>query len=165
MSFELLWGLFLAAAVSGVVPLVNAELLVIGAAAAAPSGTVLVLALTTAVGQMVTKTGLYGLARWAPKRLPIKARTAVDRASRKLEARSGTTGITVLASAVLGIPPFYGVSLACGVLRVRLGTFLVSGTVGRFVRFALLAWGGKEAATKVLGSLAGTQGPFLGLGG
>jgi len=50
MSIEMLGGLFLGAAVSGVVPLVNAELLVMAAAAAAPAGTVLVLALTTALG-------------------------------------------------------------------------------------------------------------------
>jgi membrane protein YqaA with SNARE-associated domain len=144
MSIELLGGLFLSAAVSGVIPLVNAELLVVAAAAAAPAGTILILALTTTLGQMVTKTGLYGVARWAPSRLPAKGREAVERVSKGLAERQGAAGSTVFASAVLGIPPFYGVSLACGALRVRLRTFIIPGTVGRFVRFAALAWGGNS---------------------
>jgi membrane protein YqaA with SNARE-associated domain len=144
MSIELLGGLFLGAAVSGVIPLVNAELLVVAAAAAGPPGTVLILALTTTLGQMVTKTGLYGVARWLPGRLPTKAREAVDRVSKRLAERQGAAGSTVFASAVLGIPPFYGVSLACGALRVRLRTFIIPGTVGRFVRFTALAWGGSS---------------------
>lgn len=165
MSLDLLGGLFVGAAISGVLPLVNAELLVMAAAAAVPGGAVLVLALVTTAGQMVTKTGLYGLARWAPDRLPEKARKALGRASARLEARQGAAGTTVLASAALGFPPFYGVSLACGVLRVRLRTFLLPGTAGRFVRFAALAWGGKEVGAEVLDTAARVLGPLTGFGG
>ena len=141
--WEILGGLLIGTAVSGILPLINAELLVVGAAVAAPGvGVPLVVAVST-VGQMATKTLLYGLARWAPGRLPRKARAALDRASEAVSARGGAASSLVFASAVVGVPPFYGVSLAAGALRMRLRTFVLSGSMGRLVRFGALAWGAR----------------------
>jgi membrane protein YqaA with SNARE-associated domain len=88
---------------------------------------------------MSTKTLLYGVARWAPGRLPPRARAVLERASAALAARGGAGRSLVFASAAIGVPPFYGVSLAAGALKMRLQDFLVSGTAGRIIRFGALA--------------------------
>jgi membrane protein YqaA with SNARE-associated domain len=92
---------------------------------------------------MTTKTLLYGIARWAPARLPAKARGVLERASAAVAARGGAAGSLVFTSAVIGVPPFYGVSLAAGALHMRLRSFLVGGALGRIVRFGAIAWGAR----------------------
>jgi membrane protein YqaA with SNARE-associated domain len=140
--WEILGGLLVGTAVSGVLPLVNAEILIVAAAAAVPgAGVPLVVAVST-LGQMLTKTGLFALARWAPSRLPERAKKKLDRAATAVSERGGAAGSFVFMSAALGIPPFYGTSLACGALGMRLPTFVVTGTAGRAIRFGAFAWAG-----------------------
>lgn len=137
--FEILLALLLASAVSGVVPVVNAELLVVAAAAAVPAvGLPLVAAVSTA-GQMSTKTALFVVARLAPHRLPIRARAALERAGAAVEHRGGAASTVVFASAATGLPPFFGISLASGAVGMRLSRFVAAGTLGRFARFSALA--------------------------
>jgi len=138
--WEILGGLLVGTVVSGVVPVVNAELLVAGAAVAAPAVGVPLVAAVSTVGQMISKTLLFSLARWAPGRLPEKARTALERAAQAVERRGGTASTLVFTSAAVGLPPFYGVSLAAGALGMRLRTFVFSGGIGRLLRFGALAW-------------------------
>ncbi len=152
---EILGGLVLATAVSGVLPIVNAELLVITAAAALPAIGVPLVALASTLGQMSTKFSLFAVARWAPTRLPAKARRALDRATRPLEKRDGAVSSLVFASAATGVPPFYGVSLAAGALGVKPMSFLASGSLGRFGRFAVLAWLGHRVGSEALEIFAG----------
>lgn len=137
---EMLGGLVVATAVSGVLPLVNAELVVVAAAAALPAVGVPLVAAVSTLGQMSTKTTLFALARWAPSRLPIRAREAVASAAAALERRGHAVSSLVFASATTGLPPFYGVSLASGALGMPLGRFVVVGGLGRFLRFGALAW-------------------------
>lgn len=137
---ELLGGLLLACVVSGVVPVVNAELLVVGVAATVPVVGVPLIAAASSVGQMISKTALFALARWAPSKLPRKARAALERGTGSVRERQGTLWGLVFASAVTGLPPFYGVSLATGAVGMRLPPFVVAGGLGRFLRFGALAW-------------------------
>lgn len=146
---EVLGGLFLACVVSGIVPVVNAELLVAGAVVAAPELGLPLVAAVSAGGQMVTKTLLFLLARLAPDRLPDRARPVLARATDAVQARGGAAGSLVLVSASVGVPPFYGVSLAGGALGMRLRAFLFYGTVGRFVRFGVLAWAARSVGSAV----------------
>jgi len=148
--WEILGGLLVGTVVSGVLPVVNAELLVVAAAVAAPGIGVPLVAAVSTVGQMVSKTFLFGLARWAPARLPEKARATLQRASDALARRGGAAGSLVFTSAAIGLPPFYGVSLASGALGMRLRTFLVSGGVGRLVRFGVLAWAARHVGSSLL---------------
>ncbi|MDX1645936.1 MAG: hypothetical protein R3304_02235 [Longimicrobiales bacterium] len=162
--WELLGGLVVASAVSGVVPLVNAELLVVTAAAALPAVGVPLVAVASTVGQMSAKLSLFAVARWAPSRLPAKARDAVERASASLSEREGTVWSLVFASAATGIPPFYGISIAAGTLGVPPLSFATSGCLGRFLRFGALAWAGRQVgagAVEML-SVAPTMPAFLG---
>lgn len=151
--WEILGGLLIGTVVSGVVPVVNAELLVAGAAIAAPAVGVPLVAAVSTLGQMTSKTLLFALARWAPGRLPEKARTTLERASRALERRGGAAGSMVFTSAAVGLPPFYGVSLAAGALGMRPRTFVVSGAIGRLLRFAALAWAARYVGAGFLEAL------------
>ena len=150
---ETLGGLFIAAAISGIVPVVSVELLVLGAAAALPAVLLPAVVVLSTMGQMLTKTWLFALARWAPQRLPERGRRRLDRAGSALARRGGAASSLVFASAAVGLPPFYGVSLASGVLGMRLPAFVLSGSAGRGLRFAVLAWLGHRfgpAAVSVL---------------
>ena len=159
---EILGGLLLATAVSGIVPLVNAELLVVTAAAALPAVGVPLVALASTVGQMSTKLSLFALARWAPSRLPAKARRALDRAARPIRERDGAVASLVFTSAAVGIPPFYGVSLAAGAFGVKPWSFVASGSLGRLLRFGVLAWLGREVGSEALEIFAGAIPPVMG---
>lgn len=137
---EILSALLIGCLLSGVIPLINAELLVAGAAVASPTAALPLVVAVATVGQMITKTGLFELARRAPGRLPTRARTALERGAAKLSSHQGAAGSLVFASAAAGIPPFYGVSLAGGALGMRTKTFVLTGTAGRALRFGALAW-------------------------
>ena len=104
--FEILGGLLLATAISGIIPLINAEILVVAAAASAPTVGVPLIAAASTVGQMSTKTMLFIVARWAPSRLPRKAQRALAKVSRAVEARGGVAGSLVFMSAAVGLPPY-----------------------------------------------------------
>lgn len=138
--WEILAGLGVGCVVSGVVPLVNAELLVVAAAIAVPTPAIPLVVMVATFGQMLTKTLLFEIARRAPARLPARARAALDRAVDRVRDRQATAGSLVFASAASGIPPFYGVSLAGGALGIRMQTFLVTGAAGRALRFGVIAW-------------------------
>lgn len=152
--WEMLGGLLLASAVSGVVPLVNAELLVVTAAATLPAVGAPLVALASTMGQMSAKFSLFALARWAPSRLPVKAKDALERASSRLGEREGAVSSLVFTSAATGFPPFYGISIAAGALGVSAVSFLASGGLGRLVRFAVLAWLGRHVGAEALDLLA-----------
>ncbi|MEM7414695.1 MAG: VTT domain-containing protein [Gemmatimonadota bacterium] len=151
---ETMIGLFAAAVLSGIVPLVNAEILVISAAALVPALGVPVVAVVSTVGHMSSKALLFGLARWAPQRLPERARAAIERSSAAVRERGTAAGTLIFTSAATGIPPFYGVSLAAGAVGLSLTRFVVVGGLGRFVRFAVLAWLGHTVGTEALDLIA-----------
>jgi membrane protein YqaA with SNARE-associated domain len=151
---EVLGGLLIGTAVSGVVPFINAELLVAGVVVAAPQIGIPAIALVSAVGQMVTKTALFLAARYAPHRLQGKARAALDRAASYVAARGGAAGSLVFTSALTGLPPFFGTSLAAGALGMRLRSFVASGGIGRIVRFAVIAWAARAVGGDALDLLA-----------
>lgn len=140
---ETLLGLFAATLASGVIPFINAELLVVAAAAALPAVGVPLVAITSTVGQMTSKASLFGLARWAPQHLPGRARAALTRSSQAIDRGGRAADTVVFASAATGLPPFYGVSLAAGVVGMRLERFLLAGGLGRLIRFGALAWLGR----------------------
>lgn len=152
--WEILTGLLVGTAVSGVLPLVNAELLVVAAAAVVPGPALPLVVAVSAIGQMSAKTLLFSLARWAPAKLPVKARARVEKASEAVSERGGAVSSLVFTSATLGFPPFYGVSLACGTLRMPLLPFILSGTAGRAVRFGVLAWAGHKFGASAIELLA-----------
>lgn len=131
--------LFAGCFLSALLPLVNAEILVVSTAALAPRPLALPLAAIATVGQMLGKTTLYLVGRGAvglPRgRVGDRLRNAVAR----LDGAARPTGLLLFVSAVTGLPPFFATSIASGLLRVRVGRFLMLGSSGRFLRFGALA--------------------------
>ena len=139
--------------VSGVIPLVNAEVLVAGAAVAAPPGYVIPVIAVCSLGQMVAKVGLYAGARWLPERLPAKARERLNRASEKTKRLEQAGFTLVLISSVVGLPPFYLITLAAGAMRMNLTWFIVVGLSGRVARFAAIAYSAVAAGDVIQGTM------------
>jgi membrane protein YqaA with SNARE-associated domain len=124
--------------VGGFLPWVNTEAAVVGAALLLPRGILPLLVLGAAGIQVVAKGTLYGLARWAPRGLPRRARERLERLS-GLAARRRSLALTVLSSSTVGVPPLYLMTLACGTVAVPPGAFLAAAFVGTVVRYAVIA--------------------------
>jgi membrane protein YqaA with SNARE-associated domain len=148
MTVASAWVATLAASfLSGFVPLVNIEAWLLGAAALLPGCPPLVVVVPAALGQMAAKAVLFLGGRGLVS-LPLRFRDRALAAAARLEVHRRSGPALVFTSALTGLPPFYVVSIAAGVLRFRLGLFLLVGLAGRLLRFGavfalprLLAWG------------------------
>lgn len=122
----------------GIFPWINAEVAVVAAALVLPEAYVPFLVGSCALGQMTAKAGVYGLARWAPHRLPERGRTLLSGADRYRDRRS-LLGVAAFSGALMAVPPFYLITLVCGVLRLPFAAFLLAGLVGTATRYGILA--------------------------
>lgn len=138
------------ALVSALVPVVNAELYLVGLMAAQPQLAWWLVALAAAAGQMVGKLAYYYAGR-GTLALPARLRRrpepdSTGRWSRRLtrfqqtcQHRRWWTAGVLLTSSALGVPPYLAIAVLAGVGRVPLPTFVVTGLVGRFARFGAIA--------------------------
>jgi membrane protein YqaA with SNARE-associated domain len=127
---------FLFCAASGVVPVLNAEVFLVGVAAVAPSSSLPLLALLAALGQMVAKSAMY-LGGRGVVRLPRGKRKQDLEAVRARVERWRSKDLLVFVSAGVGLPPFFAISILAGTLRFPFARFLVAGFLGRLLRFSL----------------------------
>jgi membrane protein YqaA with SNARE-associated domain len=127
------WVATLAAAfLSGFVPLVNIEAYLLGAAALVPGAPPLLVIVPAALGQMAAKAVLF-LGGRGLIGLPLRIRERALAVSVHLGTRRRPA--LVFTSALTGLPPFYVVSVAAGMLSFRPGSFLLAGLAGRLLRF------------------------------
>jgi membrane protein YqaA with SNARE-associated domain len=139
-ELDLLLSTLGAAIVSALVPLVNAELLALGAVAIAPPRLDFPLVLMVTLGQMLGKIVLFLVGRGS-LRIPWMVKTEkIEEAGERLGRRGNLGAAMLLLSAVTGLPPFYLVSIACGLLRFSLPLFILIGSAGRLVRFSVVAF-------------------------
>jgi len=125
---------------SAVLPWLNAELLLLSAlslTSSLPATLAVVVAITA--GQMTGKTAVYLTARRVGGGKSVRVKVALDRWRRLVEARPAAALGLVFVSAVVGMPPFYVVSLAAGATGMALRRFLVVGTCGRLLHFSAVA--------------------------
>jgi membrane protein YqaA with SNARE-associated domain len=138
-TFLMLLTIFAASVVSSLLPIVNAEALLLGSVLAAPPALTLLIVTAVAVGQVIGKVVLYrsgkgiGKARSAQKE--GRTRALVER----LSARPGALRTTLLTSAVVGLPPLYAMAVVSGVAGLPAKSFVGICLAGRFVRFYALA--------------------------
>ena len=126
--------------VSGIVPLVSAEVSIVVLGSVAPPPLLPVLLVVATLSHMAGKSLMYlvgrGAERW--KYAPLQRQVAAARA--KLEHRSALGGTIIFVSAAIGLPPFYLVTVTSGLVRYNFVHFFVLGFAGRLLRFgALLA--------------------------
>ena len=137
-SAEIYLATFVFSLVSGIVPLFNVEVYLLSLATLSPGSGALAVALSASLGQMTAKSLLYLGGRGLVK-LPFRdAQARIGAIAERLARAEGRATTLVLASALTGLPPFYGVSVAAGVLRLPFHRFFAAGCCGRFLRFALV---------------------------
>ena len=146
MDIGVLIGAACAVAASGVFPWINGEVVVAAAAALTAPTRLPVLVFACACAQMAAKSALYAVIRCAPERMPARARRLLERAAR-LGRRRKLLVAAIVSGSFIAVPPFYLVTLACGVLRVPFALFAIAGLGGTVSRYAVLVWAVTSLAT------------------
>ena len=144
-SCGLYLGTYLVCLLAGLIPLINAEVYLVGVTlwaveSPAPLPAIVLLA---ALGQMTAKLILYYAALGAMELPGERQQARIAKARAKIEKWRAKPKWVLAVSSTTGLPPFYLVSLAAGALRIRLRTFLTIGMIGRVVHFAVvvaIAW-------------------------
>jgi membrane protein YqaA with SNARE-associated domain len=131
----LVLGTFAFAFLGGMVPVLNVEIYLVGVAVALPEAGLVSLLMAATLGQVLAKALVYAAGRGG-SRLSFLRRGRLEGVVSKLSASEAGTRALLLASAVFGVPPYYAVSLAAGMLRVEPAVFLLIGLGGRTLRFA-----------------------------
>ena len=146
MDAGLLIGAAATVAVGGILPWINGEVVIAGAALLTPQGGLPALVLACAAAQMSAKAVLYGVIRWVPERMPARARKLTSRIEAYRERR-GFLVLAVFSGSAIALPPFYLVTLACGMLRVPFALFVIAGLAGTISRYGFVAWFAAVLAT------------------
>ncbi|WP_406689106.1 hypothetical protein REH65_23430 [Saccharopolyspora sp. ID03-671] len=136
---------------SALLPLISVELFVVGLVLKEPEIPWWVLALVIAAGQIGGKLlhyyaargsirlpGLVRREREAPKTRG-RWRAWLESFRENCRNRPVWAGAVLLVSAVASLPPFAAVAFVAGWAKVPVTTFLLTGFVGRFARFGVLA--------------------------
>jgi len=139
MGSGVIVGAALAAAAGSVFPWISGEAVVAGAALMVPDSQLIALVVGCAVAQMAGKLGIYAMARWAPERMPERARRLLARTDR-FRARPALLVWATATGSMVALPPFYLVTLASGVLRVPIAHFAIAGLCGTLARYGVVAF-------------------------
>ena len=137
----LLWSVFGASVASALLPLINIEAILAVAATQRPSlvvGLVVVATLGQMVGKLLWYWGGMNLdkASWVHRNLEKpKAKAALERWHERSEGRPWFTAGLLFISAATGFPPYAITAVLAGVLRVHLSVFVITGLLGRGLRF------------------------------
>ena len=114
------------------------EPLFLAIATAVPGPYLLPLVALATLGHMAAKALVCVASRQAGRALPARTRAAVERAGALLTRRRGARFLTLLVSAVAGVPPLYAITVAYGALRLPLRDYLIAVSIGRALRFGAL---------------------------
>ena len=127
---------FLICGLGALLPFVNTEVYLIGAAALMPKPLWTPLVIAGSVGAMAGKVLLYYAGRGVVK-LPWKrAQKGLATMQARMEAKPAAGKLLYSVSAVFGLPPFYVTTVAAGAVGMNFTFFLVVGFIGRLIRFA-----------------------------
>lgn len=148
----LFWSVMGASMASALIPLINIEAILALSVSQSP-GEEWMLVIAATIGQMLGKILWYwgGMhvehASWVNRQLQKpKAKATLDRWHERAEGRPWFTAGLLFVSAVTGLPPYAITAVLAGILRVNFVTFLVTGLLGRGLRF----WAVVGGTTSVL---------------
>jgi len=133
---------------SALVPLINVEAY-LGAVTATNDGLNLwLLCLFAGLGQMAGKVLWYWAGRRSMEWSWVSRKMSTPKRQRQLELWRGrvhgrplASGVVLLTSAFVGMPPYAVVSVLAGQLRMPFALFCLTGLLGRTGRFAVVAFG------------------------
>jgi len=126
--------------ISGLVPVVNAELFLVGVSAwvvESPAQLPFV-ALAAAVGQMTAKVLLYYMGMGLFELPRGRWKEKIERARARMERWKKRPYAVFAVSACVGLPPFLLVSIVAGALQISFRAFCAIGLAGRYTRFLVL---------------------------
>lgn len=137
----LFWSVLGASIGSALLPLINIEAILAVAVSQAPAH-MWGLIIAATIGQMIGKILWYwgGMhverAPWVNRHLEKpKAKASLDRWHERAEGRPWFTAGLLLVSASVGFPPYAITAVLAGILRVPFWIFIVTGLLGRGLRF------------------------------
>ncbi len=143
----LFWSVLGASIGSALLPLINVEAILVVAISQSP-GSAWALVVAATVGQMLGKALWYwgGMhvdrAPWVHRHLERpKAKASLDKWHARAEGRPWFTAGLLLVSASIGVPPYAVTAVLAGILRVPFWIFMVTGLIGRGVRFWIVVGG------------------------
>ena len=133
-------GTFVICFLSGLIPVISAEVYVVAVLALAGSPALAVaVTLLAALGQMVAK-GVTFYSAQGLLSLPLgRYQAKLDRARGRVERWKQKPLLVTFISSSVGLPPFYIVSLLAGALEIRFWPFMAVGFAGRVLRFGVIA--------------------------
>jgi membrane protein YqaA with SNARE-associated domain len=125
---------------SAVLPWVSAELLMVALLpTAAAHGNLAALAVAAVAGQMAGKTAIYWIARGGTTKV-ASGRLAIEMERWRPRLTSPSRAVPlVFASAAIGFPPLFALTILAGSLQMRFRLFFLASTVGRIIHFGAIA--------------------------
>ena len=129
--------------IGGLLPFSPMEAIIVGLCVAVPAPLLLPVLAVATVAQMSSKVLLYAGSRAGRRALGERHKKAFDRASSKLTGKRSLRIATTFGSAVVGLPPFYFLTVAYGALRLPIGEYVVAGTAGRVIRLVAMVMMGR----------------------
>ncbi len=138
---------------SAIIPIVNAEAIMIAAAIASPAAVAVSIAIGLAIGQTIGKVAMYEGARKGVERHrlrhdpkprkemgPWRQRISAlnDRMIAMMQGRWSSNAI-LFASASVGLPPLFATTLVAGAAKTRRLDFITCCLTGRTARFLVMA--------------------------
>jgi membrane protein YqaA with SNARE-associated domain len=126
--------------VSGLVPLINTELFLVGLGVVAITspGQIVPIAVLAAIGQVSAHLVLY-FAGLGVVGLPRgKTRDKIERARARVAKWQRRPHFVLALAATIGIPPLMLVSVVAGAMKISVRAYCLISLVGRTVRFAAI---------------------------
>ena len=127
---------FAVCGLGALLPFVNTEIYLIGAAALAPRALWAPLVVSGSLGAMAGKVLLYYAGRGVVKLPGGRVKKGLESMQTRMEERPHLGKALYAVSAVVGLPPFYVTTVAAGAVRMNFAYFLTVGFIGRLIRFA-----------------------------
>jgi membrane protein YqaA with SNARE-associated domain len=122
---------------SGIVPIINTEVYLVAVATMTPAQAWPVILITT-LGHLIAKIILYQLGRHGVRPHAARFQRQMDKAEEAMRKHPWGTDAVVAISGLTGFPPFYGVSVMAGVMKIPFARFLLVATPARLVRFIIV---------------------------
>jgi membrane protein YqaA with SNARE-associated domain len=131
---------FAVCALSGPLPVVHSELYLFSVSTISPPRWAPGLILAAVLGQLVGKSLLYFIGKGAIRVRAEWFQRMLARAQSKMEKNPKTGGAILFTSAVLGLPPMYATTLACGAARMNFAWFLTLTGLGRIIHYSIVVY-------------------------
>lgn len=125
---------------SAVIPVLHAEMFLVTASLVAPPELRWPLVIAATCGQMLGKVGMYYAGRGIKLIPGERMQRRIQLASARYRGMREVGGGLVFVSAASGLPPFYLVSIAAGIVTFPLMPFIIFGFAGRLIRFGVVVF-------------------------